>query len=85
MKINLRIVLDNIASSGMLLGMILEYLARAIEESGKTRYQISKDTGIDQAVLYRIMSGGSCGTKTVDKLCLYLGLELVKKREGKKR
>ena len=85
MKKNLKMVLDNMASSVMLLGMILEYLAQAIEESGKTRYQISKDTRIDQAVLYRIMSGGSCGTKTIDKLCVYLGLELVEKREGSKR
>ena len=59
--------------------MILESIVQAMKQSKKTRYQISKETGIDQAVLCRIMSGGSCGTKTVDKLCLYLGLELVKK------
>jgi len=65
------------ASSDILLvEMILEAITRAIEKSGKSRYQISRETGIDQAVLCRVVNGGSCGTKTVDKLCEYLGLEL---------
>lgn len=62
-------------------------IANAIEQSGKSRYQISKDTGIDQAVLCRITTGsgtGSCSTKTADILCKYLGLELKpKKKKGK--
>jgi hypothetical protein len=73
------------ASSGILVDeMILEAITRAIEKSGKSRYQISKETGIDQAVLCRIVSGGSCGTKTADKLCEYLGLE-VRPRKAKRR
>jgi len=65
-------------------GMILENIAKAIEKSGKSRYRISKDTGIDNAVLCRIVSGGSCGIKTADILCKYLGLELKpKKKKGK--
>ena len=67
--------------------MILEAIAKAIEKSDKSRYQISKDTGIDQAVLCRIVTGsgtGSCSTKTADILCKYLGLELkLKKKKGK--
>ena len=64
--------------------MILENIAKAIEKSGKSRYQISKDTGIDNAVLCRIVSGGSCCIKTADVLCKYLGLELIpKKKKGK--
>jgi hypothetical protein len=69
--------------------MIMKQLAKAIKKSGKSRYQISKDTGIDQAVLCRITTGsgtGSCSTKTLDILCEYLGLglELVQKK-GKRK
>jgi len=61
--------------------MILENIAQAIEKSGKSRYQISKDTGIDQAVLSRIVNGGSCSIETADILCKYLGLELKPKKK----
>ena len=67
--------------------MILEKIAEAIEESGKTRYQISKDTGIDQAVLCKIVTGSGtsgCGIKTAEILCEYLGLELVQKKTPRK-
>ena len=68
--------------------MILEAIAKAIEQSSESRYQIAKDTGIDQAVLCRIATGsgtGSCSTKTADILCKYSGLELKpKKKQGKK-
>lgn len=67
--------------------MILESIAKAIEKSGKSRYQIAKDTGIDNAVLCRIVTGsgtGSCSTKTADILCKYLRLELVAKKSKKR-
>jgi ribosome-binding protein aMBF1 (putative translation factor) len=64
--------------------MIVKRIAQAIEESGKSRYAISNETGIDQAVLCRIANGGSCGMKTADKLCNYLGLEL-RPRKAKAR
>ena len=59
----------------------MENIAQAIEKSGKSRYQISKDTGIDQAVLSRIVNGGSCSIETADILCKYLGLELKPKKK----
>ena len=65
----------------------MEKIAKAIEKSGKTRYQISKETSIDQAVLCRIVTGsgtGSCSTKTADALCKYFGLELVAKKRKKR-
>jgi len=65
--------------------MILENIAKAIEKSGKSRYQIAKETGVDEAVLCRIVSGGSCSTKTADILCKYLGLKLVAKKKKKKK
>ena len=68
--------------------MIIENIAIAIKKSGKSRYQIAKDTRIDEAVLCRITIGsgtGSCSTKTADILCKYLGLELTAKKPKSKR
>jgi hypothetical protein len=56
--------------------MIMKTLRQAIEKSGKSRYRIHKDAGVDQAVLCKIMAGGTCSMGTADKLCDYLGLEL---------
>jgi len=64
--------------------MIMESVAKAIEESDKSRYRIAKDTGIDNTVLFRIVNGGSCNVQTLEILCKYLSLELVKKREKKR-
>ena len=65
--------------------MILKAIAKAIKDSGRTRYEICKDTGIDQAVLCRIVSGGSCSMKTADRLCKYLGLELTPKKKPRRK
>jgi len=62
----------------------LQKLAEAIGKSGQSRYQISKATDVDPAVLCRIVNGGSCGIETADKLCAYLGLELAPKKNKKK-
>jgi hypothetical protein len=67
-----------------LADMIVTSIAQAIEKCGKSRYQISKDTGIDQAILCRVVNGGTCGLRTADKLCEYLGLEL-RPRQAKGR
>lgn len=59
------------------MATILEQLAEAIEDSGVTRYRISKDTGVNQSVLLRIVKGtGGCNLETLDTLSAYLGLEL---------
>jgi hypothetical protein len=65
------------------MDMIARSIAQAIEKSGKTRYQISKETGIDQAILCRIVNEERCSMATADLLCEYLGLEL--KPKGRKR
>jgi transcriptional regulator with XRE-family HTH domain len=50
----------------------------AIESCGKTRYQIAKDTGIDQATLSRFMSGnGGLSIPVLDKLGAYLNLRIT--------
>jgi len=59
-------------------------LAEAIKNSEHSRYEIWRQTGVDQSVLHRIVNGGSCSIETADKLCKFLGLELVQKK-GKKK
>ncbi len=63
----------------------MDKLVKAIEQSGQSRYQIYKDTGIDQSVLHKIMNGGGCSIQTLEILCEYLGLELVAKKKKKAR
>ena len=68
--------------------MILDRIKEAMEKSGKSRYQIFRETGVDQAVLCRIATGtgtGSCSIKTADTLLRYFGLEVTKKRGTPKR
>jgi hypothetical protein len=55
-----------------------EQVRQAIETCGKTRYQISQDTGIHQATLCRFMGGtGGLSIPVLDKLGEYLGLRIV--------
>lgn len=63
--------------------MIMELIRKQIETCGKSRYRISKDTGIDKAALSRIMQGGSCKAETVDILLNYFGLTIVKKKKAR--
>jgi len=65
--------------------MILENIRQAVATSGKSRYQISQETGINQTVLFRIVHGGGCSIETADKLCKYLGLELKPRRRKASR
>lgn len=60
--------------------VIIEGLAKAIEESGLSCYRIGKDTGINKAVLSHIVNGGSCSMETADILCRYFDLELKPKQ-----
>ena len=57
----------------------------AVESCGQSRYQICKETGIDQAALSRFMDGTGITTSTLDKLAEYLGLEIVFKGIAKGR
>jgi plasmid maintenance system antidote protein VapI len=64
--------------------MIVETLRKYVQRCGKTRYRISKESGVDESVLCRLVQGKSCGGDTIDRLCKYFGLELTAKR-GKKK
>jgi len=68
-----------------LMDMIMEQIREQIETCGKSRYQISKETGIDKAALCRIMQGGSCKAETADILLKYFGFELVQKKKKRKK
>ena len=61
---------------------VSETVRQAIEKSGLTHYRIGKDTGIPSIVLDRFISGKRehLRSDTIDKLCVYFGLELVPKR-----
>ncbi len=69
----------------ILLCMIIEQIRKQIETCGKSRYRISKETGIDKAALCRIMQGGSCKVETADILLKYFGLTIAKKSKKKAR
>ena len=63
----------------------MEIIRKNIKDCAKSCYQISRDTGIDEAALCRIMQGGSCKVEIADILLEYFGLIIVKdKKEAKK-
>lgn len=68
--------------TGVYSGMptVTEQLRRAVENCGRTRYQISKQTGIPASVLSRFVAGGrGLRSESFDTLCSHLGLMLVEK------
>ena len=65
--------------------MLMKLIRDQIQNCGKSRYVISKETGIDKAALCRIMQGGSCMAETVEILLDYFGLTISKKPRKKVR
>jgi len=64
---------------------ILEQIRKAIEASDKTRYRLSRETGIAQSQLSRLMSGREgLGYHNLEKLADALGLEIVIRPAKKK-
>ncbi len=57
-------------------------IRKAIERDGRTRYQISQDSGVNQAVVGRFVHGErNLNLVTAERLCKVLGLELGPKRK----
>jgi len=57
-------------------------LRRAIECSGKSRYRISKESGVAQTVLCRFVHGKTgMSLESVDRICACLRLRLVAEDE----
>jgi transcriptional regulator with XRE-family HTH domain len=66
---------------------LTDQLKNAIEASGKSRYQIAKDTGVDEATLSRFMHGkGGLSMEGLDAIadCLSLTLTTAKAPRAKK-
>jgi hypothetical protein len=51
-------------------------LREAIRDCGRSRYALSKETGVDQSTLSKFMKGGSLSLNAVDRLAEALKLEI---------
>lgn len=72
----------------MNMSELLNAIRAAIEDSGVTRYRISKDTGIAESQLSRLMNDdGGLSIESFELLADYLELEVIvrpkRKRKGK--
>ena len=67
---------------------ILKELQRRIQASGKSRYALSKETGIEESALSRFMARTrGLSIESIEKLVGALGCEIVlrkQKRKGRK-
>ena len=64
---------------------ITDQLRQAMDESGRSRYALAKETGIDGSTLHRFYyEEGSLSAGGIDKLAEALGLELKPKRPARK-
>ena len=65
---------------------VTEQLRQAIDESGRSRYALAKETGIHVATLHRFYYGeGNLSADGIDKLADALGLELTRKRPATRK
>ncbi len=66
--------------------LISDQLRDAIKRCGKTRYRISKETGIDEAQLSKFFNdaGTSLSLSSIDMVCGCIGVELVFKADSMK-
>lgn len=61
------------------MATVSDTLRRELERCGKTRYAVSKATGIPESVLSRFVHGQPLRGGNFDTLADYLGLELTRK------
>jgi transcriptional regulator with XRE-family HTH domain len=59
-----------------------DMLRRIIRESGITRYELSKRTGVTEGGLSRFMAGFDVTTRTIDALAKELGLGARREAEA---
>lgn len=61
-----------------LMGNVLDDLRKAIKTSGKSRYRLWKETGIDQSHLAKLLSGeAGLSFEKMERLATALNLEIV--------
>lgn len=82
------IVLESCIGYGARMSQILDQIRKAMEGSDKTRYRLSKETGIDQAQLSRLLTGEvGLSVETLERLAEALGQEIIirpaKRKAGK--
>jgi len=65
--------------------MILDTIRQKIKKSGKTRYQIAKESGVSESQLCKVMQGKTVYCETADILLKYFEMELVPKKRPKKQ
>ena len=59
-----------------------DILKKAIKDSGMAHYAIEQETGVQRASIMRFMRGErSLRLDIADKLAVYLGLELAKRKD----
>jgi hypothetical protein len=61
---------------------LMELIRKEIKTAGKSRNVISAETGVNKAVLCRIMQDGSCKAETVEILLAYFGYSITKGKRG---
>ena len=65
---------------------VLDEIRRAIEDSGVARYRISRETGIDEGHLSKLMAGEvGVSLANLQKLLDYLDLEIVTRPKRRRR
>ena len=60
-------------------------LRREIENCGRSRYVLSRESGVSQAALCKFMHGQSLRIESVDKLLIALGLQVTKTKPTNQR
>jgi len=87
------LILDNKASNVYDTEMAMrrpkkmaDQIRQVIDDSGLTRYRISKETGIDESALAKFYNGHrGLSMDALDRLSEYLGLRIVMDRKPKKK
>jgi len=61
---------------------VADRVRQALASSGKSRYQVSKESGVDQAALHRFVNGASLRVASLEAVAEALGLEIVVRKKG---
>jgi transcriptional regulator with XRE-family HTH domain len=60
------------------MGNVLDEIRKAMKASGKTRYRLWKETGIDQSHLFKLWNGeAGLSVENLERLAEALGLEII--------
>jgi len=64
---------------------ISDVIRKALQASAKSRYAVSKESGVNQAALCRFVSGGGLRVESLEAIAEALGLEVVvREKKGNK-